>query len=449
MTDITSGITSDTVYVASNIKSKRFRATKDDVRDREDQFHELIENMRPMTVRRVFYQAASVRKLVDKSESGYTKVQTDLCKMRRAGKLPYDWLADNTRWQRKPSTFDGPDHMLKSAAKTYRKDLWCRARVRRDMARKGCVGWRSDADHRIYDVPLMVARGYASLSFLYSAAEYIKGEGSGLYLPSWRLRPVRRQCRREDRADITRNGSQRRDSFRTLGRYRSKLKIGGCLRGQPRKATRGQVGHESVELDAISPNQLRDLVKSAIERHLPAHELKVLQEAEEANASSLADSSVCSNRPANFETAPRHKWKRQLLTGFNTPRLHSFQTNLNSPAPLILIRGTDISQNMQTQPLDLLFERARMLADRAKDGSLPFLDAVDMAYSAADLSGLVEKYGDDVVQVVLADAFESAMTYAMSDDEFKTRVKEHNRTSPPPRPTANLVASIGSMNASR
>lgn len=56
-------------------------------------------------------------------------------------------------------------------------------------------------------------------------------------------------------------------------------------------------------------------------------------------------------------------------------------------------------------PLDLLFERANALADRARDGSLPFIDAVDMAYSAADWSGLVDRYGDDVVQLVLADAF--------------------------------------------
>jgi hypothetical protein len=56
-------------------------------------------------------------------------------------------------------------------------------------------------------------------------------------------------------------------------------------------------------------------------------------------------------------------------------------------------------------PLDLLFDRASVLAQRAKDGSLPFIDAVDMAYSAADLSGLVERYGDDAVQMVLAEAF--------------------------------------------
>ena len=59
-------------------------------------------------------------------------------------------------------------------------------------------------------------------------------------------------------------------------------------------------------------------------------------------------------------------------------------------------------------PLDLLFERATALADRTRDGSLAFLDAVDMAYSAADWSGLVDRYGDDVVQLVLADAFREA-----------------------------------------
>jgi hypothetical protein len=56
-------------------------------------------------------------------------------------------------------------------------------------------------------------------------------------------------------------------------------------------------------------------------------------------------------------------------------------------------------------PLDLLFDRAATLADRASNGSLRFLDAVDLAYSAADFAGLVDRYGDDVVQLVLADAF--------------------------------------------
>ena len=82
--------------------------------------------MRPMTVRQVFYQA-TVRGLVEKTEAGYAKVQTDLVLMRKAGELPYGWLADNTRWQRKPRTFDGIEEALESTARLYRKNLWATA----------------------------------------------------------------------------------------------------------------------------------------------------------------------------------------------------------------------------------------------------------------------------------------------------------------------------------
>lgn len=76
-----------------------------------------------MTVRQVFYQA-TVRGLVEKAESGYGKVQADLTVMRRARELPYDWLADNTRWQRKPRTFDSVEDALRNTAAFYRKALW-------------------------------------------------------------------------------------------------------------------------------------------------------------------------------------------------------------------------------------------------------------------------------------------------------------------------------------
>jgi len=56
-------------------------------------------------------------------------------------------------------------------------------------------------------------------------------------------------------------------------------------------------------------------------------------------------------------------------------------------------------------PLDLLYEWCLTLADRMLSGQLPFIDAVDMAYSAAEWSGLVDRVGDDLIQLVLADAF--------------------------------------------
>jgi hypothetical protein len=56
-------------------------------------------------------------------------------------------------------------------------------------------------------------------------------------------------------------------------------------------------------------------------------------------------------------------------------------------------------------PLDLLHERCLTLVDRVQAGELPFIEAVDFAYSAACFAGLVETYGDDAIQQVLARAF--------------------------------------------
>jgi hypothetical protein len=56
-------------------------------------------------------------------------------------------------------------------------------------------------------------------------------------------------------------------------------------------------------------------------------------------------------------------------------------------------------------PLDLLYVRSCTLAERVCDGELPFIDAVDMAYSAAEWAGLCDSHGDDAVQSALAAAF--------------------------------------------
>ena len=145
-------------YQASQIR--RYRATKAEVQERRKALFDIIEASRPMTVRQVFYQA-SVRRIVEKAESGYTKIQTDLTLLRRAGELPYDWLADNTRWQRKPNTFDSIEDELQETARFYRKALW------KDIDAYVEIWLEKDALSGViypvtslYDVPLMVARGY-------------------------------------------------------------------------------------------------------------------------------------------------------------------------------------------------------------------------------------------------------------------------------------------------
>src|SRR5258708_39082969 len=94
-----------------------------------------------MTVRQVFYQC-TVRGVVEKTELGYLKVQQALVKMRRNVMLPYGWLADNTRWQRKPSSYDSVEDALEETARFYRKNLWrdadCYVKIWLEIGRASC-----------------------------------------------------------------------------------------------------------------------------------------------------------------------------------------------------------------------------------------------------------------------------------------------------------------------
>ena len=77
----------------------------------------------PMTVRQMFYRMSSGGH-VDKSEAGYRRVQRCLLEMRRAGAIPYGWIADNTRWVRRPISYGSMIEALESWQRNYRRDIW-------------------------------------------------------------------------------------------------------------------------------------------------------------------------------------------------------------------------------------------------------------------------------------------------------------------------------------
>jgi hypothetical protein len=206
--------------------------------------------------------------------------------MRRTGELPYDWLADNTRWQRKPRTFDSVEQALRDTAALYRKNLWADAGSYVEIwLEKDALAGVVYPVTGVYDVPLMVARGYASLSFLYSAAEYI----NDLTVPTFiyhlgdfdpsgvnageKIEETLREMAPD--ADIT---------FERIAVTPEQI-VDWDLPTRPTKAsdTRAKsFGAISVELDAIEPNQLRALVQETLERHLPPEQFEILKAAEES-----------------------------------------------------------------------------------------------------------------------------------------------------------------------
>lgn len=280
-----------TAYMASS--TKRHRRSAAEVQAVRQALYDTLAADHPMTVRQVFYRLVSTG-VIDKTESEYNStVGRLLTDMRVGGQIPFGWVADNTRWMRKPRTFDSLEDALHATAATYRRSLWTHADAYVEVwLEKDALAGVLLEETAPYDVPLMVTRGYASLSYLHEAAETIQAVGkptfiyycgdhdpSGLDIP----RQVERRLR-EFAPDAEIN-------FQRVAVTPEQIEA-FALPTRPTKGTdtraRNFVG-ESVEVDAIPPHDLRAIVRACIERHVDSEALRILQVAESSERSLLRD----------------------------------------------------------------------------------------------------------------------------------------------------------------
>lgn len=272
-----------TGYRSSPMAATR-RRSRSDMAELRRIMLDVIEADRPMTVRQVFYRLVSMG-AIRKAEGEYNHTVTRLLtEMRLAGELPYDWIADNTRWMRKPRTFSSLTSALQRTAEAYRRSVWDAQSVYVEvwLEKDALAGVLYDVTAE-WDVPLMVTRGYPSLSYVYSAAEAIACEDRPAYLyyfgdydPSG--------------LDISRHLYERLASLAPDAEIhfeRVAVTAGQIdefhLPTRPTKRTdsrsRGFIG-ESVEVDAIPPAQLRRMVRACIEQHVDKALLAQLEYAE-------------------------------------------------------------------------------------------------------------------------------------------------------------------------
>jgi hypothetical protein len=288
---------------------------------------EALASDHPMTVRQVFYRLTS-EAVIAKTEAEYKgTVCRLLAEMRRSGEIPYTWLADATRWMRKPRTFSSIEEALKRTAATYRRALWDDSPIAVEiwLEKEALAGVLVDTTEE-WDVPLMVTRGYPSMSFLYSAASAIRerhenGQRTHIYYFGDRDpsgvdidRAVRQGIGEALNSMLGPEDVRYMDFIEAArafesGDYGSMFAIAGrdprlsfedCttftrvavteqqitewdLPTRPTKTSdtraKGFKG-ESVELDAIPPHLLRELASDVIERHVDEHQLEVLRVAE-------------------------------------------------------------------------------------------------------------------------------------------------------------------------
>jgi hypothetical protein len=260
------------------------RRTREDIEVVKNAMRSVLLEDNPMTVRQVFYRMVSTG-VIRKTEGEYKQTVCRLLSdMRLSGEIPFGWIADNTRWQRKPQTYSSVESMLRRTAEAYRRSLWDNqdAYVEIWLEKDALSGVLYDVTGR-WDVPLMVTRGYPSLSYLMGAAEAIEAMGKPTYLyyfgdydPSGLDIPRNVESRLREfapTADIT---------FECIAVTPAQI-IRWNLQTRPTKKTdsrsKGFEG-ESVEVDAIHPTDLRELAADCITEHIDPGALEAMYAAE-------------------------------------------------------------------------------------------------------------------------------------------------------------------------
>jgi hypothetical protein len=263
---------------------KRHRRTRNELDELKRRLFELLRADHPMTVRQVFYRAVSAG-LVPKTEQAYkNSVGRLLVQMRRAGDLPWEWIADNTRWMRKPSSFSSLEQALENTARFYRRALWDEQPVYVEVwtEKDALAGVLLEVTGE-WDVPLMVTKGFSSVSYLYEAAKEIERQGK----PAWLYYfgdhdPSGVHIDRNIEQQLREMAPEAEIHFERVAVLPVQIQEWN-LPTRPTKRTdsraRGFEG-ESVEVDAIPPGQLRALVRECIEQHVDRQRLDVLCVAE-------------------------------------------------------------------------------------------------------------------------------------------------------------------------
>jgi hypothetical protein len=250
----------------------------------------------PVTVRGLYYQA-EVHGVpgIDKTDAGYDKVQAQVLKLRRAGRLDYTWIADATRWMRKPTSFDDVEDALLSTAALYRRNLWRDADTYVEVwCEKDALAGTIYPVTSLYDVPLMVARGFSSETFAYGAVES-RGDDLRPYHVTYlgdfdragqdAARSLEEKLRRfaaEKKIEIV---------FNTIAVTPEQVRSLNLPTRLPKRVTaadRRWPYAYACEVDAVPPDYLRDLVEQAINEHLPQDEFEILKQAEASEREFLA-----------------------------------------------------------------------------------------------------------------------------------------------------------------
>lgn len=244
------------------------RSTAAEMAHRRETLLKIAEEAAPASVRHLYYRAV-VHGLVPKTNNGYQKVQREVLRLRRDGKLPFEWVVDEGRRAHWPVVERSPRMALLWLADSYKRDPWQEPgapRVEVWCESESIAGMLMPLKGS-YSVPIFPLKGQGSDTFAWNAARsYMVDRDvivlyAGDYDPAGLQIGAQLEGKLRKYADIGVNIDFRRVSI--TDEQATKLQMLGT---EPKQrhwvdydgTRRGFVG-QAVEAEAVDPRVMREL----------------------------------------------------------------------------------------------------------------------------------------------------------------------------------------------
>lgn len=240
------------------------RRTKQQRKELADALYDIVSDLQPMTIRSLFYRAVSAG-IVAKTELEYKLIVRITGELRKERVMPYHWLVDAGRFPRKANLWDSPKEILDATRRQYRYDHWLKQPKQVEIwVEKDAIVGVIEGTTNTYRVALYSCKGYPSLSMIHNALMswdrdkevciryFGDHDPSGADIPRYIQEAIREMNPWID-LDFKAVTEEQIDEY--------------ALPTRPTKPSDSRSANffgESVEVDAFSPDDLRELVGRAI-----------------------------------------------------------------------------------------------------------------------------------------------------------------------------------------
>ena len=273
--------------------TKRARRTQAEVAELRQAMIDFCTEHQPLSVRNLYYLMAQAQ-LVPKTDKGYRLVKDDSGTLRETGLIPFDWLRDESRQVIQVYTCADLADGLQDLAETYRRyiwsdqpryvELWCEAKASIATLRPLVAQWH---------VRLVPVGGFSSKSFLWECAQHLAAIEQPIHIVyAGDFDPSGLGIEADIHRRLQRYAPGLAFNLQRIALTEQQVIAWNLPTRAPKSGdsrTKNFTADGVAELEAIPPNELRQMCSDVIEAHIDQDILQATKDAERQDIGQLQE----------------------------------------------------------------------------------------------------------------------------------------------------------------